>query len=147
MSLKLVLKSVSILGAPPVDIEIEGGLISLIGKSNAIDAQVIDCAGFIALPGFVDLHTHLREPGRENSETIATGSQSAARGGYVAVSAMANTLPVADTAAIVEQVQNIGSSIGLVDVFPVGAVTKGLAGKELSDIGSMASSKARVRSI
>ena len=145
MSSKLVLKSVSILGASSVDIEIDGGLISLIGKSNATDAQIVDCAGFVALPGFVDLHTHLREPGRENSETIATGSKAAARGGYVAVSAMANTLPVADTAAIVEQVQNIGSSVGLVDVFPIGAVTKGLAGKELSDIGSMASSKAQVR--
>jgi dihydroorotase len=145
MSSKLVLKSVSILGNSPVDIEIENGVVSLIGKSNATDAEVIDCKGFVALPGFVDLHTHLREPGRENSETIATGSMAAARGGYVAVSAMANTLPVADTAAIVEQVQNIGSSIGLVDVFPVGAVTKGLAGKELSDIGSMASSKAHVR--
>lgn len=145
MSSKIVLKSVSILGAAPVDIEIDGGLISLIGKSNATDAQIIDCAGFVALPGFVDLHTHLREPGRENSETIATGSKAAARGGYVAVSAMANTLPVADTAAIVEQVQNIGSSVGLVDVFPIGAVTKGLAGKELSDIGSMATSKAHVR--
>ena len=145
MSSKIVLKSVSILGAAPVDIEIDGGLISLIGKSNATDAQIIDCAGFVALPGFVDLHTHLREPGRENSETIATGSKAAARGGYVAVSAMPNTLPVADTAAIVEQVQNIGSSVGLVDVFPIGAVTKGLAGKELSDIGSMATSKAHVR--
>ena len=145
MSSKLVLKSVSILGAAPVDVEVENGLISLIGKSNASDAQVIDCAGLVALPGFVDLHTHLREPGRENSETIATGSKAAARGGYVAVSAMANTLPVADTAAIVEQVLNIGSNIGLVDVFPIGAVTKGLAGHELSDIGSMASSKARVR--
>ena len=145
MSSKLVLKSVSISGAAPVDVEIENGLISLIGKSNATDAQIIDCAGFVALPGFVDLHTHLREPGRENSETIATGSKAAARGGYVAVSAMANTLPVADTAAIVEQVQNIGSSVGLVDVFPIGAVTKGLAGKELSDIGSMATSKAHVR--
>ena len=145
MSSKIVLKSVSILGAASVDIEIDGGLISLIGKSNATDAQIIDCAGFVALPGFVDLHTHLREPGRENSETIATGSKAAARGGYVAVSAMANTLPVADTAAIVEQVQNIGSSVGLVDIFPIGAVTKGLAGKELSDIGSMATSKAHVR--
>lgn len=145
MSSKLVLKSVSILGAAPVDIEIENGLISLIGKSEIDTAELIDCKGFVALPGFVDLHTHLREPGRENSETIATGSLAAARGGYVAVSAMANTLPVADTAAIVEQVRNIGIGVGLVDVFPVGAVTKGLAGAELSDIGSMASSKAHVK--
>jgi len=145
MSSRLILKGVSILGASPVDIEIEGGRILLIGQSNDKNSQVIDCSGLVALPGFVDLHTHLREPGRENSETIATGSRAAARGGYVAVSAMANTLPVADTAAIVEQVQNIGSNVGLVDVFPIGAVTKGLAGQELSDIGSMASSKAAVR--
>jgi dihydroorotase len=145
MSSKILLKSISIMGADPVDIEIENGLISLIGKSDSLDAETIECAGLVALPGFVDLHTHLREPGRENSETIATGSRAAARGGYVAVSAMANTLPVADTAAIVEQVQNIGASVGLVDVFPIGAVTKGLAGAELSDIGSMAKSKANVR--
>lgn len=145
MSSKILLKSISIMGADPVDIEIEDGLISHIGKSDSLDAETIECAGLVALPGFVDLHTHLREPGRENSETIATGSRAAARGGYVAVSAMANTLPVADTAAIVEQVQNIGASVGLVDVFPIGAVTKGLAGAELSDIGSMAKSKANVR--
>jgi dihydroorotase len=93
----------------------------------------------------VDLHTHLREPGRENSETIATGSLAAARGGFTAVSAMANTLPVADTAAIVEQVKSIGDLVGLVDVFPIGAVTKGLEGRELSDLGSMAHSSAKVR--
>jgi dihydroorotase len=145
MSPKIILKGISIAGASPVDIEIADQLITFIGKSTATDGVLMDCTGLVALPGFVDLHTHLREPGRENSETIATGSLAAARGGYVAVSAMANTLPVADTAAIVEQVQNIGSAVGLVDVFPVGAVTKGLNGSELSDIGSMASSKARVR--
>jgi dihydroorotase len=145
MSSKIILKGVSITGSSPVDIEIEDQLITFVGKSSAVDGVQMDCAGLIALPGFVDLHTHLREPGRENSETIATGSLAAARGGYVAVSAMANTLPVADTAAIVEQVANIGSAVGLVDVFPVGAVTKGLGGTELSDIGSMAASKARVR--
>jgi dihydroorotase len=145
MSSKIVLKGVSIAGDSPVDIEVTDQLITFIGKSTATDGAQMDCSGLVALPGFVDLHTHLREPGRENSETIATGSLAAARGGYVAVSAMANTLPVADTAAIVEQVQNIGSALGLVDVFPVGAVTKGLNGSELSDIGSMAASKARVR--
>lgn len=145
MSKKIILKSLSIVGQNPVDIEISDGLISFIGTSKSTDGTVLDCTGLVALPGFVDLHTHLREPGRENSETIATGSLAAARGGYVAVSAMANTLPVADTAAIVEQVRSIGLSIGLVDVFPVGAVTKGLLGSELSDIGSMASSKASVR--
>jgi dihydroorotase len=145
MSSKIILKGVSIAGDTPVDIEVTDQLITFIGKSAATDGTQMDCNGLVALPGFVDLHTHLREPGRENSETIATGSLAAARGGYVAVSAMANTLPVADTAAIVEQVQNIGSALGLVDVFPVGAVTKGLNGSELSDIGSMAASKARVR--
>ena len=145
MSSKILLKSVSIMGSAPVDVEIEDGLIVFIGKSNSAEGEIIECSGLVALPGFVDLHTHLREPGRENSETIATGSKAAARGGYVAVSAMANTLPVADTAAIVEQVQSIGSSVGLVDVFPIGAVTKGLAGDELADIGSMAASKASVR--
>ena len=145
MSSKIILKGVSIAGDSPVDIEVTDQLITFIGNSTAADGAQMDCSGLVALPGFVDLHTHLREPGRENSETIATGSLAAARGGYVAVSAMANTLPVADTAAIVEQVQNIGSALGLVDVFPVGAVTKGLNGSELSDIGSMAASKARVR--
>jgi len=145
MSQKLILKQVSILGLEPVDIEISDGRICSIGEFPATDAIIFDCTGLIALPGFVDLHTHLREPGRENSETIASGSLAAVRGGYVAVSAMANTLPVADTAAIVEQVRNIGISVGLVDVFPIGAVTKGLRGEELADIGSMASSKANVR--
>ena len=129
-----------------VDIEIKGGTIIAIGAGiQAAGAQVIDANGAVVLPGFVDLHTHLREPGRENSETIATGSLAAARGGYVAVSAMANTLPVADSAAIVEQVAAIGVSVGLVDVFPIGAVTKGLEGRELADLASMAHSKAAVR--
>jgi dihydroorotase len=146
MSKSLLIKQVSILGNTPVDILIKDGLIKEISSSiSATSDEVLDASGCIALPGFVDLHTHLREPGRENSETIATGSLAAARGGYTAVSAMANTLPVADTAAIVEQVAAIGQSVGLVDVFPIGAVTRGLEGHELADLGSMAQSKARVR--
>lgn len=146
MSKTLLIKKTSILGGSQVDILIEDGFIKEIAPSitGAAD-EVVEAAGSVALPGFVDLHTHLREPGRENSETIATGSLAAARGGYTAVSAMANTLPVADTAAIVEQVASIGLQVGLVDVFPIGAVTKGLAGHELADLGSMAQSKARVR--
>jgi dihydroorotase len=129
-----------------VDIEIKAGVIAALGVDLAAPgAEVIDATSMVVLPGFVDLHTHLREPGRENSETIATGSLAAARGGYVAVSAMANTLPVADSAAIVEQVAAIGKAVGLVDVFPIGAVTKGLEGRELSDLASMAHSKASVR--
>jgi len=146
MSNSLLIKSASILGAKPVDILIENGVITRVGTAITSSAdETLDATGLIALPGFVDLHTHLREPGRENSETIATGSLAAARGGYTAVSAMANTLPVADTAAIVEQVSAIGKSVGLVDVFPIGAVTKGLEGHELADLGSMAQSKAAVR--
>ena len=143
---KILIKGGSILGETKMDILITDGLISEIATNiESVSTEIIDATGFVILPGFVDLHTHLREPGRENSETIATGSLAAARGGYVAVSAMANTLPVADTSAIVEQVLAIGKSVGLVDVFPIGAVTKGLEGHELADLGSMAHSNAKVR--
>lgn len=146
MSKSLLIKKVSIIGQAPTDIFIENGVITevAIDISRTAD-EVLNGEGLVALPGFVDLHTHLREPGRENAETIATGSLAAARGGYTAVSAMANTLPVADSAAIVEQVAAIGSEVGLVDVFPIGAVTRGLAGEELADLGSMAHSQAQVR--
>ena len=146
MSTSILIKGGLLADGNAVDILINDGVITEVSPSISSSAdEVIDAEGFYLLPGFVDLHTHLREPGRENSETIATGSLAAARGGYVAVSAMANTLPVADSAAIVEQVASIGASVGLVDVFPIGAVTKGLDGHELADLGSMAHSKARVR--
>ena len=145
MSKSILIKGGLIAGMKESDLLVKDGVIAEIAPniSNGAD-EVIEAKGCVVLPGFVDLHTHLREPGRENSETIATGSLAAARGGYVAVSAMANTLPVADSAAIVEQVASIGMSVGLVDVFPIGAVTKGLEGKELADLGSMAQSKAQV---
>lgn len=145
MSKSILIKGGLIAGMKESDLLVKDGVIAEIAPniSNGAD-EVIEAKGCVVLPGFVDLHTHLREPGRENSETIATGSLAAARGGYVAVSAMANTLPVADSAAIVEQVSSIGKSVGLVDVFPIGAVTKGLEGKELADLGSMAQSKAQV---
>ncbi len=142
----ILIKGGSIAGGAIADLLVRDGVI--VELSPKIDSQadeIIDATGLVLLPGFVDLHTHLREPGRENSETIATGSLAAARGGYVAVSAMANTLPVADNSAIVEQVAAIGKSVGLVDVFPIGAVTKGLEGHELADLGSMAHSRAEVR--
>ena len=146
MSNSLLIKGGAILGESVQDILIVDGVIAELAPSiTTVADEVIDAAGKVVLPGFVDLHTHLREPGRENSETIATGSLAAARGGYTAVSAMANTLPVADTAAIVEQVHSIGQRVGLVDVFPIGAVTKGLDGHELADLGSMAHSNAQVR--
>ncbi len=108
-------------------------------------ASRIDGEGLVLLPGLVDLHTHLREPGREDAETIESGSRAAARGGWVAVHAMANTDPVADTAGVVEQVWSRGREIGLADVIPVGAVTVGLKGEHLSEMGAMAHSRARVR--
>jgi dihydroorotase len=128
------------------DIAIEDGLISAIGSDLPVaKATVINGKDCVVLPGLVDLHTHLREPGKEDAETVLSGSQAGVRGGYVAVSAMANTSPVADTAGVVEQVFRLGQNAGLLDVFPIGAVTQGLAGEELAEIGAMADSAAQVR--
>ncbi|HMH57991.1 MAG TPA: dihydroorotase, partial [Galbitalea sp.] len=107
-------------------------------------ATTIDAAGLTALPGLVDLHTHLREPGYEQSETVLTGSRAAAAGGFTAVHAMANTSPVADTAGVVEQVHSLGAQHGYVTVRPIGAVTVGLEGERLSEIGAMPGSRAKV---
>lgn len=143
---KLVITGGSILGEQIADITIEDGMITAIGQSLKDDAAtVIDVRDCIILPGLVDLHTHLREPGKEDSETVLSGSRAGVKGGYVALSAMANTTPVADTAGVVEQVWRLGKEAGLLDVFPIGAVTRGLEGTELSDIGAMADSAARVR--
>ena len=132
-----------------VDIAIKEGRVSRISTSGSVvadqSAKIIEANNCIALQGLVDLHTHLREPGKEDSETIASGSQAAAKGGFTAVSAMANTSPVADTAGVVEQVFRLGQEANLSAVFPVGAVTKNLAGKELADLGAMADSIANVR--
>jgi dihydroorotase len=140
----IVLKGAAPLRGKAVDVLIDGEVIAEIGQKLSGD-RVIDGAGLVLLPGFVDLHTHLREPGREDAETIASGSAAAALGGFTAVHAMANTDPVADTAEIVEQVWRRGERVGLVDVRPVGAVSKGLAGETLAEIGNMARSAARVR--
>lgn len=129
-----------------VDVLIENGLIAEVGPQIAAgDAEVIAAHGCKILPGLVDLHTHLREPGREDSETVLTGSKAAVAGGYTAISAMANTTPVADTAGVVEQVFRLGAEAGLCDVFPIGAVTEGLKGENLAEIGAMANSAAKVR--
>jgi len=128
----------------PVEVVIEGGLISS-SQTKGLNHELVDCSGLHVLPGFVDLHTHLREPGFENSETIRSGSMSAAAGGYTAVHAMANTFPVADTAGVVEQVFRIGREVGLVHVQPIGAVTVGLAGEQLAELGAMHDSAANVR--
>ena len=138
----IVLKNATVASGETVDVKILKGVITEIGS---VQEEGIDCTGLILLPGFVDLHTHLREPGFEASETVLTGSQSAATGGYTAVLAMANTFPVADNEAVVEQVMELGEAAGYVDVQPIGAVTKGLEGGELSDIRRMSDSKANVR--
>lgn len=140
----VVIKNVSILGTDVNDILIEEGLIAKIGKNLSAET-VIDGTDCVALPGLVDLHTHLREPGREDAETVLSGSRAAAKGGFTAVHAMANTNPVADTAGVVEQVWRLGQEAGLVDVRPVGAVTKGLEGNALAELGAMADSAANVR--
>lgn len=144
---RYVIRSVSLLGDPPVDIITGDGVIEEIAEPGRWrgDATELDGHGLIALPGLVDLHTHLREPGREDAETVASGTRAAALGGYTAVHAMANTDPVADTAGVVEQVWRLGIEAGWCDVQPVGAVTVGLAGERLAELGAMAESAARVR--
>ncbi|WP_249228121.1 dihydroorotase [Kutzneria sp. CA-103260] len=149
----MLIKGVRLYGeGDPVDILVRDGVIAEIGPwldaastQDLTGVEVIDADGLVALPGFVDLHTHLREPGREDTETIATGSAAAALGGYTAVFAMANTDPVADNAVIVEHVWRRGREVGLVDVHPVGAVTVGLHGEKLAELGTMARSQANVR--
>jgi dihydroorotase len=133
-------------GSRVTDMLLSGGSITAV--ESGLDhpgARVLDAEGLIALPGLVDLHTHLREPGREDAETVETGTAAAALGGYTAVHAMANTDPVADTAGVVEQVWRLGRTAGHCDVQPVGAVTSGLAGTRLAELGTMADSAARVR--
>ncbi|HEX6887996.1 MAG TPA: dihydroorotase [Candidatus Nanopelagicales bacterium] len=145
-----LLTDVRPLGGDPVDLRLADGHIAAIGAPGSLAAEapgetVVPGGGGVLLPGLVDLHTHLREPGREDAETVATGSAAAALGGFTAVHAMANTDPVADTAGVVEQVWHLGKRTGLVDVFPVGAVTVGLKGERLAELGAMADSDARVR--
>jgi dihydroorotase len=146
MSDKTLIKGARILGGEAADLLLVDGAIAEIGTGlSAAGAVEIDADGLVALPGFVDLHTHLRQPGREDAETILTGSQAAAVGGYTAVLAMANTNPVTDTAEAAERVLDLGRTAGLVDVQPVGAVTQGLEGHELAELGLMARSRAKVR--
>jgi dihydroorotase len=145
MTNNFLLKAVNLQGSV-VDIAIADGTVQEIGSNISLDGAVdIDCTQSVALPGLVDLHTHLREPGKEDAETVLSGSRAGARGGFVALSAMANTSPVADTAGVVEQVYRLGQDAGLLDVFPIGAVTQGIAGEHLAEIGAMADSVARVR--
>ncbi|MFC7497286.1 MULTISPECIES: dihydroorotase [unclassified Nocardioides] len=144
MSTTYLIKNVSVLGGAPTDLLLHDGVIGDAADSPE-GAEVIDATGLVALPGLVDLHTHLREPGREDAETVESGTRAAALGGFTAVHAMANTEPVADTAGVVEQVWRLGREAGYCDVFPVGAVTVGLRGEQLAELGAMADSAARVR--
>lgn len=146
MSAYLIRGAALLGGDSTSDLLIDDGVIREIGSGLSSDgAIVVEAEGLIALPGLVDLHTHLREPGREDAETVHTGSQAAARGGFTCVHAMANTDPVADTAGVVEQVWRLGRESGYCDVQPVGAVTVGLAGEKLAELGAMADSAAGVR--
>jgi len=141
-----VIEGARILGREPADIVVADGVIREVGAGLSVaGATVIDADGLVALPGFVDLHTHLREPGREDAETVESGTRAAALGGFTAVHAMANTDPVADSAGVVEQVWLAGRDAGHCDVHPVGAVTVGLRGEQLAELGAMADSHARVR--
>src|SRR5450631_1307052 len=137
-------------GEQPLDLLLADGSIVATGPAALADeraagADIVDGAGLVVLPGLVDLHTHLREPGREDAETVASGSAAAALGGYTAVFAMPNTDPTADTAGVVEQVYRLGREVGLVDVHPIGAVTVGRKGERLAELAAMATSAARVR--
>ncbi len=142
---KILIRGARVLGGEPQDVLIDGETIEAVGTGlSAEGATVVEAAGQILLPGLVDLHTHLREPGREDSETVLTGTRAAASGGYTAVFAMANTHPVADTAGVVEQVYRLGKEAGYCDVQPIGAVTVGLEGKKLAELGAMHDSAAGV---
>ena len=146
MSENLVITGARSTAGDAIDLVIENGVIAEIGTGlSRSGARVIDADGLLALPGLVDLHTHLREPGGEASETVLTGTRAAAAGGYTAVFAMANTSPVADTAGVVEQVHALGAQHGYATVRPIGAVTVGLEGERLSEIGAMARSRAQLR--
>jgi dihydroorotase len=144
MTKNYILKGATNAAGKKIDVVIESGLIAT-SASSGMNHEVVDCTGLRVLPGFVDLHTHLREPGFEQAETVASGSRSAAAGGFTAIHAMANTFPVADTAGVVEQVARLGEDAGLVFVQPIGAVTVGLKGEQLAELGAMAQSKAKVR--
>ncbi|MBS45823.1 MAG: dihydroorotase [Nocardioides sp.] len=145
----VLVRGASVLGERTADLLLRDGVVAAVGGPGELGdtdgARVVDADGMVALPGLVDLHTHLRQPGREDAETVASGSRAAAVGGYTAVLAMANTTPVTDTAEAAEHVHDLGVAAGLVDVHPVGAVTRGLGGEELAELGLMHRSRAAVK--
>jgi dihydroorotase len=142
----LVIKGGTLPDGSQADISIrDQHIVGIASNFTGTATKTVEATGRVVLPGLVDLHTHLREPGREDAETVMSGSMAGAKGGFTALSAMANTSPVADTAGVVEQVFRLGQESGYLDVFPIGAVTQGLRGEALSEIGAMADSVARVR--
>lgn len=141
-----LIRGADLVGQGRSDVLIRQGRIAEIGtRLSAAGASIVEAEGLVWLPGLVDLHTHLREPGREDAETVLSGTQAAARGGYTAVCAMANSQPVADTAGVVEQVWRLGKEAGFADVQPIGAVSVGLQGETMAELGAMASSASQVR--
>jgi dihydroorotase len=140
----VLIRGADVLGQGRADLLIRDGVFSDPVEAGP-DAEQIDADGLVALPGLVDLHSHLRQPGREDTETVASGTRAAARGGFTAVLAMANTDPVTDTAEAAEHVAQLGRRDGLAQVVPVGAVSKGLEGTQLAELGLMARSAAEVR--
>ena len=144
--MNILIRAATLPDSTRTDLLIADGVITERGSGlSARGARIVEADGLTALPGLVDLHTHLREPGFEASETVLSGTRAAAAGGFTAVHAMANTSPVADTAGVVEQVASLGAQYGYATVRPVGAVTHGLAGERLAEIGAMARSRAAVR--
>ncbi|WP_068400887.1 dihydroorotase [Kribbia dieselivorans] len=149
----LLIRGARLLGDRTADVLVADGRIVEIASDSPIDAaavagrsvETIDADGLVLLPGLVDVHTHLREPGREDAETIASGTRAAAVGGFTAVLAMANTSPVTDTAEAAERILDLGARTGLCDVHPIGAVTHGLEGQQLAELGLMHRSRAAVR--
>ncbi len=126
------------------DVWVEDGRIAGVGDATGVQGEVFDCHGLILMPGLVDMHTHLREPGSEHKETVETGTRAAAVGGYTAVAPMANTEPVADHAGVVHEVRDLAATAALCEVFPVGAISKGLEGESLAEIGEMVEAGVRV---
>jgi len=127
------------------DVLVEGDRVAEVGEAlSATDAEVLDCRDMVLIPGLVDMHTHLREPGREDKETVETGCRAAAVGGYTAVAAMANTDPVADNAAVILEVRSLAAAANLCDVVPVGAITRGLNGEDMAEIGEMVEAGVRM---
>ncbi|MBB1500983.1 dihydroorotase [Propioniciclava sp. MC1683] len=141
--MSLVITGATLADGSALDFAVVDGRIAAASDAPS-DAERVDAAGLVALPGLVDLHTHLREPGKEDAETVASGTRAAARGGYTAVFAMPNLTPATDTAEAAQYVAELGRRDGHCEVVPIGAVTKGRDGVELAELGLMAEHGVRV---